>query len=64
MALAPIKDNFYNFFYVASIYCFVTGTAAMEKEIAEYILSLGKIPIGWEEALFKSNVVSILPAYW
>jgi len=39
---------------------FATGTAAMEKEIAEYILSLGKIPIGWEEALFKSNVVSIL----
>ena len=36
----------------------VTGTAAMEKEIAEYILSLGRVPIGWEEALFKSNVVS------
>jgi len=39
---------------------FVIGIAAMEKEIAEYILSLGKIPIGWEEALFNSNVVSIL----
>jgi len=42
--------------YVVSL----TGTSAIEKEIAEYILSLGKTPIGWEEALFKSNVVSSL----
>ncbi|XP_065884370.1 beta-hexosaminidase subunit A2-like isoform X2 [Dysidea avara] len=36
--------------------CTTEGITAMEKEIAEYILSLGRIPIGWEEALFKSNV--------
>ncbi|XP_065889822.1 beta-hexosaminidase subunit B2-like isoform X2 [Dysidea avara] len=36
--------------------CTLEGIAAMEKEIAEYILSLGRVPIGWEEALFKSNV--------
>jgi len=31
--------------------------ASLEKEIAQYIISLGKTPIAWEEALFKSGVV-------
>jgi len=46
------------------VFVSVTGIAAMEKEIAEYILSLGRIPIGWEEALFKTKVVSVLLVNW
>jgi len=42
----------------------VLGTTALEKEIAEYLLSLGKIPIGWEEALFNSKTVGSLFYHW
>ena len=30
----------------------------METEIAKYIVSLGRIPVAWEEALFNTGVVS------
>ena len=39
------------------ISCTGVGIASLEKEIAQYIISLGKTPIAWEEALFKSDVV-------
>ena len=35
-----------------------TGTRSLETEVAEYILSLGRTPIAWEEALLNSGVVS------
>ena len=39
---------------------FGLGTRAMETQIAKYLLSLERIPIAWEEALFGSKVVSNL----
>ena len=35
-----------------------TGTKSLETEVAKYILSLGRVPIAWEEALLDSGVVS------
>ena len=34
-----------------------TGTKSLETEVAKYILSLGRTPVAWEEALFNSDVV-------
>jgi len=30
----------------------------METEIAKYLVSLGRIPVAWEEALLITDVVS------
>lgn len=42
---------------------FDIGTRALESEMAEYIQSLGKVPIAWEEALLNTGVVSNLISY-
>ena len=34
------------------------GIRALETEIAKYILSLGRIPIAWQEALLNTGIVS------
>ena len=39
---------------------FGIGRKALETEIAKYILSLGRVPIAWEEALLKTNLVSFI----
>lgn len=45
------------FFKVRNFMSFGVGMASMEKEIAQYIISLGKTPVAWEEALFRTGVV-------
>ena len=35
--------------------CTLDSVQRMEAEIARHIVSLGKIPMGWEEILFRTN---------
>ena len=38
----------------------VSDIASLEREVIDFVTSLGKVPVGWEEVLFESKAVSVI----
>ena len=47
------KRNIYHFSFC------LTDMKSLEEEVARYVIELGKVPVGWEEMLFSTGVVSL-----
>ena len=53
-------DIFFSCCYYCCFFQFQPDIRELEEAVAKFLASRGKIPIGWEEAVFTTKVVSLL----